>query len=75
MVASGIASLAYSISWVKIKKIRAFSPYTGKMSNYDISSKNGVTLAVMYFNAVRFLNHSLRLFSKTTTVIKLRPLK
>ena len=55
-----------------IKKSWGFGSYTGEMSNYDISSKNGVTLAVMYFNAAVFLNHSLRLFSKMTPVIKLR---
>ena len=75
LVVMGISTLANSNSWAENLKIGVVGPYTGEMSNYDISSKNGVTLAVMYFNAVRFLNHSLRLFSKTTTVIKLRPLK
>ena len=51
LVALGISTLAYSNSWAENLKIGVAGPYTGEMSNYGISAKNGVTLAIKHINA------------------------
>ena len=51
LVALGISTIAYSNSWAENLKIGVAGPYTGEMSNYGISAKNGVTLAIKHINA------------------------
>ena len=51
LVALGISTLAYSNSWAENLKIGVVGPYTGEMSNYGISAKNGATLAIKHINA------------------------
>ena len=51
MVALGISTIAYSNSWAENLKVGVAGPYTGEKSNYGISAKNGVTLAIKHINA------------------------
>lgn len=51
LVALGISTVAYSNSWAENLKIGMVSPYTGEMSNYGISAKNGATLSIKHINA------------------------
>ncbi len=76
LVALGISTIAYSNSWAENLKNCVAGPYTGEMSNYGISAKNGVTLAIKHINAAGgFWVQILRLFRKTMLVIQLRPLE
>ena len=51
LVALGISTLANSNSWAENLKIGVVGPYTGDMSNYGISAKNGATLAIKHIKA------------------------
>ena len=51
LVALGISTIAYSNSCAENLKIGVAGPYTRDMSNYSISAKNGVTLAIKHINA------------------------
>ena len=51
LIALGISTIAYSNSWAENLKIGVAGPYTGEMSNYGISAKNGVTLAINHINS------------------------
>src|SRR6056300_379153 len=51
LVALGISTLANSNSWAENLKIGVVGPYTGDMSNYGVSAKNGATLAIKHINA------------------------
>ena len=65
LVALGISTIAYSNSWAENLKIGVAGPYTGEMSNYGISAKNGVTLAIKHINAAEgFWVQTLRLFAR-----------
>ena len=51
MVALGISTVAYSNSWAENLKIGVAGPYTEEMSNYGVSAKNRVMLAIKHINA------------------------